>query len=179
MNVFALDHNPGIAAHMMHDVHVVKMITETCQLFSAWARSVGATSFISDTIMIDTHTNHPCAVWLRDDPANAAWLRAHLQSMFAIYRNNMHGTKHQRAERMLHGLWSITLPSLLTAHPPPMALGPNKHKYAHVTERTATWADVVLAYRRYYQAEKLTQARVTFKNRTNHWNKQEVRTHAD
>ena len=34
MNIFVLDNDPKIAAQMMCDKHVVKMIVESCQLMS-------------------------------------------------------------------------------------------------------------------------------------------------
>lgn len=49
MNIFVLDEQPEIAAQMMCDKHVVKMIVESCQLLSTAHHVLDG-----DVIMVDS-----------------------------------------------------------------------------------------------------------------------------
>lgn len=70
MNIFALDENPYVAARFHTDKHVVKMILETAQLLSTAHHILGSGN---DRIYKKTHTNHPCAKWVRDSASNYLW----------------------------------------------------------------------------------------------------------
>lgn len=74
MNLFILDEDPAAAARAHCDKHVVKMILETAQLLStaqrillgdAWANAAG--------LYKSTHSQHPCAVWVRAERPNYLW----------------------------------------------------------------------------------------------------------
>jgi len=59
MNFFYLDTDPTVCARSMVDKHIVKMITEHCQMMSAVQISHGI-----DALFKPTHIHHPCTVWV-------------------------------------------------------------------------------------------------------------------
>ena len=63
MNIFVVDHDPFVAAKMLCDKHVVKMILETAQLLSTAHHLTG--SPLACKLYKMTHKNHPSAVWVR------------------------------------------------------------------------------------------------------------------
>lgn len=86
MNIFRLDDSPEIAASQMCDKHVVKMITESCQLL--------ATCFTLDRLAADDcprtmtgrarrHFNpkHPSSLWILESSANMHWLVQHTKAL--------------------------------------------------------------------------------------------------
>lgn len=58
MNFFYLDKDPTICAQSMVDKHIVKMITEHCQMMSVVQVSNGI-----EPLFKSTHKNHPCTIW--------------------------------------------------------------------------------------------------------------------
>lgn len=73
MNIFYLDKNPRKAAEYHCDKHVVKMILESAQLLST-AHHVLSNEDYCEGLYKKTHTNHPCAIWVRESKANYEWL---------------------------------------------------------------------------------------------------------
>ena len=73
MNIFFLDFNAKLAATHHCDKHVVKMILEAAQLLysSHW---VIDPSRLQPGAYRKTHSNHPCAIWVRESGANYRWL---------------------------------------------------------------------------------------------------------
>jgi len=82
MNIFVLGYDPATAARYHADKHVVKMITETCQMLSTCLREKGDDN---ELLYERTHTNHPCNVWLRESDGNFAWLTQLLASLIDQY----------------------------------------------------------------------------------------------
>jgi hypothetical protein len=85
MNIFALDPSPATSAMMHCDQHLNKMILESAQMLS-----VAATQYckpwrkpftIHDPVYKPTHVNHPCNVWLRQNPDNVLWLTILCQNL--------------------------------------------------------------------------------------------------
>ncbi len=72
MNIFVLDKNPVVAASMMCDKHVVKMIVETAQMLCTVARNNG-----HEVPYRSTHKNHPCTLWAGESRDNWIWLITH------------------------------------------------------------------------------------------------------
>jgi hypothetical protein len=69
MNIFVTSINTLTCAQEHCDVHLRKMIVETAQLLST-------AHFELDKVQVGykpTHKNHPCAVWVREHPANYRW----------------------------------------------------------------------------------------------------------
>ena len=72
MNIFILDKNKRKSAQYHVDKHIVKMPLETAQLLCT-ARHYFNES--PDSIPYrNTHTNHPCSVWVRQTRSNYIWL---------------------------------------------------------------------------------------------------------
>lgn len=72
MNIFVLDRDPIIAAQMLCDRHVSKMILETAQMLSAVSDRYGF-----PTLYKPSHVNHPCTLWAGDSHDNWLWLVTH------------------------------------------------------------------------------------------------------
>jgi|TARA_R110000824_G_scaffold357562_3_gene545085 hypothetical protein len=92
MNIFILDNNPKIAAQMLCDKHVVKMIVETAQMLCTTASKLGH----DDVPYKPTHFKHPCTLWAGESSANWDWLIAHGIEMCAEYTrryNRIHKTQ--------------------------------------------------------------------------------------
>lgn len=80
MNIFILDRDPRIAARMLCDKHIVKMIIESAQILCTVGRQNGF-----DTPYRSTHVKHPCTIWAGDSKSNWDWLIEHSLEMCAEY----------------------------------------------------------------------------------------------
>lgn len=146
MNIFVLDTDPRVAAQLHCDRHVVKMITETCQLLSTALFERGCA--FTD-IYQPTHINHPCSVWVREVRANYMWTLGLLRALIAEYDHRWPGgedTKFVRA-RQLVGIFAMAdghMPTGSCRTPFALAM-PNDCKVE---------GDAVTSYRRYYVREK-------------------------
>lgn len=79
MNIFVLDYDPKRCAELHCDKHVVKMISEYCQLiFTTLHVHYKDVDF---DIMKPTHTNHPCRKWLDNSYTNYKWLTKLLDNL--------------------------------------------------------------------------------------------------
>jgi len=150
MNIFILDENPDVAAKLHNDRHVVKMIVETAQLLST-AHHV-AESPIAPLLYRKTHTNHPCAKWVRESKANYEWAYRLFVELCHEYTHRYGKTHKTFAEKAI-ALGNVPeLPNVgLTPFPQCM---PDECKVE---------GDAVSAYRKYYQVAKAHIA--TWKNR--------------
>lgn len=144
MNIFVLDRDPIAAARQQCDKHVVKMVLETAQLLSV-AHRLGphADDPLVEGLYKVTHQNHPCALWARETNANYVWLEIHLHGLLEEYTRRY--KKVHKVEREILPLL-VRLPNpaptgLLTPFPQAM---PDEYRDE----------DAVVAYRRYYVAEK-------------------------
>tara|TARA_B100001250_G_scaffold414354_1_gene452174 strand:+ start:2927 stop:3451 length:525 start_codon:yes stop_codon:yes gene_type:complete len=149
MNIFILDEDPGVAAMMMCDKHVPKMILESGQMLSSAHR-------ILDGDMINTsydrllykiaHKNHPCTKWVMESAGNYKWLYDHFITLgmeFEYRRDKIHAT--------ITKLGSI------------LKVPPNNIPKGGLTEFVQAMkqfpdcmveGDAVQAYRNYYHASK-------------------------
>jgi hypothetical protein len=146
VNIFAVDHDPEIAAQSLHDVHVNKMLVESCQLL-ATAHPADASPYSH------THFNHPCARWTRESAANYAWLACHALALAA-----------ERAwrwpERPEHASLSAAL--WYATHAPPRTYDGDITSFAiAVPQELHVPGDAVASYRAYYAARKLIMKRGT------------------
>ena len=84
MNIFAVHTDPIIAARMLPDKHVTKMILETAQMLSIvfskhyWdigeVMKVDGTPFKTER---GAFKNHPCTKWAAEEFSHCAWLIQH------------------------------------------------------------------------------------------------------
>ena len=143
MNIFYLDSDPTIAAQMMCDKHVVKMILESAQMLSTAHRVLdGDHRADNNGLYKATHKNHPSAVWARNNSENYQWLWQHMSSLMAEYTfryNKTHAT-----ERLIHSLWE---------HPRNITHGDFSDPPQCMPDYCKC-SDTVSAYQNYYIAEK-------------------------
>jgi hypothetical protein len=137
MNIFALDTDPTMAAQMMCDKHVVKMIVESNQMLSTVARKNG-----HEAPYRSTHANHPCTLWAGESVQNWRWLVDHSLALCEEYTRRYHRVHKSQAVSEWAESLNINLPaSGLT----PFRLAmPDVYKHR----------DPVRSYRNYYMGEK-------------------------
>ena len=164
MNIFYLDKKPHVAAAMMCDKHVVKMIVETAQMLSTTHRfmmgvPLNSTHPVSGRsykkyIMGDPKTdqmlckatmiNHPCNVWIREDSTHYFWLWAHGMDLLKEY--TWRYNKTHSMENLYRNY--LAFPPVNLRHnqfnEPPQAMPDN----------CKVQGDAVKAYRQYYIQEK-------------------------
>ena len=148
MNIFYLDKDPIIAAQMMCDKHVVKMILESAQLLSTAHRVLDGDVYADSVGLYKTaHKNHPSTIWTRASVHNYMWLYNHMISLMQEYTCRY--GKHHASERLVAPLRKTptTIPVVDFSDPPQCM--PDYCK----TE------DTVSAYRYYYINEKASFAK--------------------
>lgn len=84
MNIFAVDPDPHVAAKMLCNKHVVKMVLESAQMLSTINRGAYKR----------THVNHPCTQWARRTRENYQWLADHAVALGAEYQHR-YGKTHK------------------------------------------------------------------------------------
>ena len=145
MNIFYLDRDPVIAAQMMCDKHVVKMILESAQMLSTVLRQHG---YDGDTYIYgQTHVKHPSTIWAGKTRANFDWLLEHALALCREYTARY--GKFHKSEAILYrcgDLRDFIPEGSLTVPPKCMGL---EYKVG-----TSNWDDVVSSYRKYYRLGK-------------------------
>lgn len=158
MNIFALHENPYTAVQEMCDVHIVKMIVESCQLLSTHDRLTKNLPE-DDTRYKVTHQNHPCRVCLSYLP-NYVWLVKHLHALLLEYTYR-YGKTHKSAElfhkhwepylNMYHGSFAVKFPKCM----------PDEYKVGDESIES-----VVASYRNYYKFKKISMYKFRYTGRT-------------
>ena len=155
MNIFALHNNPFIAALMMCDKHIVKMIIETCQILSMVLDSNMDIQYRSQDCPPSkqlgcpqypkNHLKHPSTLWTMQSRGNYKWLVQHLRGLCSQYRDR-YGKVHK-----LEGLIMI-----YEAQEKYLKFDNSKKtKFCiAITDKTLHHHDPVIAYRNYYNMEK-------------------------
>ena len=142
MNLFYLHPDPTIAAQMMCDKHVLKMILETAQMLSTAHRELDGDD-VPDVLYKATHKNHPSSKWVRASAANYAWAYDHFVALCDEYTHR-YGKTHL-TDKKLRGALSAPPRGIqcdsLAPVPPPQCM-PDEYQQA----------DTVEAYRAYYQS---------------------------
>ena len=96
--------DPDIAAQMMCDKHVVKMILESAQMLSTAHRVLDGDEYADRVGLYKmTHKNHPSSIWVEVLIENYDWLWAHMDALMKEYTYRY--GKHHATERMIHDLW--------------------------------------------------------------------------
>lgn len=146
MNIFILDNNILKSVSYYCDKHVVKMLTETCQILCTVYREV-AKEEVPDFIYKATHKNHPCVKWCRKSYANFLYLTLLGRALYNEYQYRYNKLdKHVRNKQILNYLQSngifVDLPlGEITQFALAM---PEKYKCD----------DAVKSYREYYLGER-------------------------
>jgi Pyrimidine dimer DNA glycosylase len=152
VNIFYVDSDPTLAAQMLCDRHVVKMIIESAQLLSTAHRVVDG--YDGPGVYRLTHKNHPSAVWVRDSLWAYNWTAEHFESLMQEYTFR-YGKIH--ATEKFQNIWDnflsrppMNIPKVYASSDPPQCM-PEKYR----------GPDTVEAYRAYYIGEKARFARWT------------------
>lgn len=176
MNIFHLDQDPEVAAQMMCDKHVVKMIVEYAQLMSTAHRVLDGEEYYDKTkngrrikrwrlkpaaqerlLYKASHVNHPSNIWTRESNENYRWLYKHFRALCNEYTVR-YGKVHLTEEKLAGQLWfspkNINQFSELT-------------EFAQAMPEYCKRKDPVDAYRYYYINEKKNFAKWT--NRDMPW----------
>ena len=86
MNIFYLDRDPKIAAQMMCDKHVVKMILESAQMLCTAHRVLDGEEYANKMGLYKmAHKNHPSTIWVRSSFHNYRWLWQHMCALMKEY----------------------------------------------------------------------------------------------
>jgi hypothetical protein len=131
MNIFVLDFDPFKCAWAHADVHVNKMILESCQLLS---------NALVHGPYKRTHYNHPCSVWARQTRENYWWLSDLTANLLDVYYNTtgkFHGCKDVFEQELMKVNADIPQKGM---SPRPLCM-PDQYKVD---------GDVVQSYRNYY-----------------------------
>ena len=151
MNIFYLDRDPKIAAQMMCDKHVVKMILESAQMLSTAHRVVdGDDRADKGGFYKMAHKNHPSTKWVRASKKNYEWLWNHMDALMKEYTYRY--GKHHATERLRNILF---MPPLNIDREAPFTDPPQ------CMPDYCKGEDTVLAYQNYYILEKSGFARWT------------------
>ena len=146
MNIFYLDRDPKVAAQMMCDKHVVKMILESAQMLSTAHRVLAGDEIADSKGMYKmTHKNHPSNIWVRANSENYDWLWKHMDALMKEYTYRY--DKHHATERMLHSLWEHPKNITHSDFSDPPQCMPDYCKLLFPK-------NTVLAYQTYYISEK-------------------------
>jgi len=150
MNIFVVHEDPKIAAQMLCDKHVVKMILETAQMLCTVVSHTGA-----ETPYRATHAKHPCTLWAGQSKANWDWLVAHGNAMCAEYTKR-YGKTH-KSQAIIE--WC--------AHQPVEFASTELLPFAQAMPTKYKNECAVTAYRAYYHGEKASFA--TWKTEVPQW----------
>ena len=150
MNIFVLDNDPKIAATMMCDKHIPKMVLESAQMMAQALRRHGATDeqmplTKSGTPYKGGHPHHPGTVWAGDSWHNFDWLANHAIGLLGEYYMRF-GKEHACSEPIgqMNGMsWRL----------PNGRLTP----FAQAMPDEFKQEDAVKAYRRYYHSKQFAK----------------------
>ena len=151
MNIFYLDRDPVIAAQMMCDKHVVKMILESAQMLSTAHRVLDGDDYANETGMYKmAHKNHPSTIWVRSSFDNYVWLWDHMTALMREYTHRY--GKHHATERLKECLAQV---------PTNISFGVKFTDPPQCMPELCKGENTVLAYQNYYIIEKSGFARWT------------------
>jgi len=142
MNIFVLDNDPYIAAQMMCDKHVVKMILEGCQMLST-VHSLDVVQDNKRTLYKPCFHNHPCTIWARASKSNYYWLANHTYELTNEYTSR-YGKTHK----------STSMAQWFTCNVPSNLPNTICTKFAQAMPDVYKNTDAVTAYRAYYVGAK-------------------------
>jgi hypothetical protein len=108
MNIFYLDEDPKIAAQMMCNKHVVKMILESAQMLCTTHRVLDDVDMIEGEHLYKmAHKNHPSTIWVRSSWENYMWLYEHMVALMQEYTHRY--DKHHATERLMVPLYDAPI----------------------------------------------------------------------
>ena len=136
MNIFVVDYDPTIAAKMLCDKHVVRMLLESCQLLATVMHRYNLPATYKPT-----HHNHPCTKWAGNSFDNFYWLFRHAEEL-ALEFTRRYGKIHKCQQYLQEFIAPDDIPFIgLT-------------KFAQAMPEVYHDSCAVKAYRNYYINEK-------------------------
>jgi len=153
MNIFYVHKDPTIAAQMMCDKHVVKMIIESAQMLSAAHTGNNRYRARDMGLYMPAHFMHPSTKWVRENKVQYEWLYQHFVALCDEYTHR-YGKVHMTDQKLREKL--STTPDLRVeefSDPPQCMFDDVKNE-----------ENTVEAYRNYYRVYKRDFARWTRRN---------------
>ena len=152
MNIFVLDADIHKCARYHCDQHVIKMILESVQILCTALNKKGIS-----TPYKSTHQKHPCVLWVEYSYENFVWLRNLTIALNAEYKYRFENINDHKSINVLKEISNYHYENRgLTDFAQAM---PEKYKVPE---------DPILAYRRFYVAEKMSFAKWT-KRKIPYW----------
>ena len=142
MNIFVLDADPFVAAQMMCDKHVVKMILEGCQMLST-VHSLDVVQDNKPKLYKPCFHNHPCTIWARASKSNYYWLANHTHEL-----TNEYTSRYNKVHK------STSMARWFTHNAPSNLPDTICTKFAQAMPEVYKNTDAVKAYRAYYVGDK-------------------------
>lgn len=145
MQLFVLDENVNKNVEYYVDKHVVKILTECCQILCTVYRQ-NTKDNIPDFIYKITHKNHPCTLWAGQCKENWQYTLSLGQALYNEYQYRYNKPdKHLKALEIIKYLriCNIDLPEFKRMTDFTLAM-PDKYKHENP----------IIAYRQYYIGEK-------------------------
>lgn len=157
MNIFVLHRDPGVAARMACDKHVVKMALETAQMLCTVARE---NRYEEEYLYKSVHLNHPCTRWAAESYANWQWLCRHGLALCTEYKYRYN--KEHKCREVIHLIYKHSLG-------PKWKLFSSRTPFAQAMPEKYKDKDPVVAYRNYYKGEKHAFAKWTRRGAPHWW----------
>ena len=163
MNIFVLDESPQLAARMMCDKHVVKMIVESAQMLSTAHRVLDGEQYtelsvnnrrikrwkspymlMENTLYKASFVGHPCTQWVMKNDKNYYWLTEHAYELCREYTRRY--DKVHKTDDMI---------SLIRYRKPTnIPIEDSMTPFAQAMPEKYRNPNAVTAYRAYYLGEK-------------------------
>ena len=141
MNIFILDYNINKNAEYHCDKHVVKMITESCQILCTVYLTNTNYKVYPDFIYKPTHTKHPCVLWTSKNVSNFCYLVDFAEALYNEYQYRYNKPeKHQRNKQIIKYFKKVLPPLIIEKIIPFVQAMPEQYKNENA----------VKAYRDYY-----------------------------
>jgi len=150
MNIFFLHHTAIASARYHADIHVGKMLLESCQLLATAHHVLGNGDAVTYK---PTHKNHPCAVWVRESKLHYKFvsdLAIHLACEFRKRFGKTHACEAVFEKELRHAPPALTNCKWVQ---PPQAM-PEEFR----------GSDFVEAYKKYYASKADTMKMIWFKD---------------
>lgn len=145
MQIFILDNNIRLNAIYYCDKHVVKIITELCQIMSTVYRKHSSNLLMPDFIFKSTHEKHPCVLWCGKNISNFCYCIELSEALYNEYQYRYNKPeKHTRAKQIID-YFKMIIPALPCE---PLSL------FAQAIPEQYKSDNAVESYREYYRKEK-------------------------
>jgi len=164
MDIFVLHEEPSECVKLYSDVHVTKMLIESCQLLSTVHKLTGTSESVIPYNA--TQTSHPCIKWLLRSRNNYIWL-AVLAANLDIEYTYRTGKNH-KSSNATEWLLAHVPDSLMDVPQTPFIIGFNTSKFYVEVGMAASVIDV---YRAFYKKYKQGYSRKDGTHITYKWSK--------